>query len=144
MSHLDEVDCPRPVPLPGAHTSELLLDLEQGCEQRRRGQRGVDSHRRVQESGLVEEADGIGFAKRRNGDDVDLRALPEELYRARQRRRPVAEIRSEPYVSAPHNPTLNGSAIRGPTVHVQLRAMRIVPVVAVATLAAAFPVVEAD
>ena len=64
-----EVDRPRPVALARARRAELLLDLEQGGEERRRRQGGVERDRRVEEPGLVEEPHRIGLAERRDRDD---------------------------------------------------------------------------
>ena len=122
---------------PVAHPPELPLDLEQRREERRRRQGGLDRDRRVEEPGLVEVADRVGLAERRHADDVDLRALAEELDRARQRRRPVAEIRSEPYVGARHHGNLKHALQPAGERCTYNSAMRISPVVVAAALVAA-------
>ena len=108
-----EVDGSRAVPRPRAHPPELPLDLEQRREEGRRSQRGIDRDRCIEKSRLVEKPHGIGLPERRHRDDVDLRTLVEELDRACQRRRPVTEVRSEPYVGTTHNPTLNATCPSG-------------------------------
>ena len=110
-----EVDGARPVPRPLADPAELAFDLEQRREERSGRQGRLHRHRGVEEPWLVEVADGIGLPERRHSDDIDLRPFGKELDRARQRRRPVAEIRSEPDVRARHHaPRAGGARLRPP------------------------------
>ena len=116
-----EVDRPWPVPRPVARPAELALDVEQHDEELFRSERGLDRDRGVEEPRLVEVADGIGLAEQRDGDDVDPLLLAEQLYRARERGAPVAEVRSEPHVGTTHNPSLNTPYIQLPARSVQLK-----------------------
>ena len=142
-----EVDGPRPVARPLARSTELVLDGEQHREERLRLEGGLDSDRGVEKLRLVEVADRHGLVERRDCDDVDSRALSEQLDRARQGGAPVAEVRSEPHVGATHNPTLNTSYIHGREMYVQLTTMRIntslAAITALAAVLAVSPTAEA-
>src|SRR4051794_39469760 len=93
-----EVDRTRAVARPFADPSELALDVEQRREKLCRCERRLERHGRVEELRLVEVADRIGLPECRYRDDVDARPRVEQVDRTLERRRTIAEIRSEPYV----------------------------------------------
>ena len=93
-----EVDRARAEARAVACASELALHVEQAVEQRAWLERGLEPGGAVEEARLVEVADRIGLAERRDGDDV----LAEQLERAAERRLPVAEVRAKPYPGTRH------------------------------------------
>ena len=123
-----EVDRPRPVARPRRASGRARA-------RPRAARRGAPAGRsevsiataRVEEPRLVEIADGIGLAKRRDGDDLDPGRSPSSSSARASVARPVAEVRPEPHVGTPHNPTLNTSYIRGPAQARTTQAMRALP-----------------
>ena len=122
-----EVHGARAVPWPLARPAELTLDLEQRGEQLLRLEQRLDCGCRIEKERLVEVPDRVRLPEGRDRHDLDLRLLAEKLERAGKRGSPVAQIRSEPHVGTPHNPTLNTIAIQSGAEHVQLITMRLLP-----------------
>src|SRR5437016_5848253 len=87
-----EVERPRAAGKPLAAAPELALDAQEQLQERARRQGRLHRSRAVEEAGLINDrADGVGFAERRDGDDLDSRLGCEALDRCTERSLPVAE-----------------------------------------------------
>jgi subtilisin family serine protease len=91
-----EIDRPRAVPPPLPHTAQRLLDLQKHVEQRDGRKRRLDPHRRIEERRLLEEADGIGLAKRRDTVQRHSRQRREGSECGVDRPLPCTEVRTDP------------------------------------------------
>ena len=85
-----------------AHAAEHPFDLEQEIEELPRRARRVHRDRPVQEGRLVDDADGLGLAKLRDGKHGDAVGLTEELHRSEKRPLALPEIGAEPDVRNRH------------------------------------------
>ena len=81
---------------PDTLTAEAALDREQPLEQLAGAQRRLDGRGAVQEARLVEVADRIGQAQRRDADDLDALLLAQQFHSGGDLRLAVAQVGAEP------------------------------------------------
>src|SRR5205807_8724362 len=96
-----EVDRAR-APELGSHSAEPALDREDAVENLMGTQACGDSYRSVEEARLLDRADRLRVAERRDRDDVDPRLGPEQLDRSLQVGLTISQVRADTHESVRH------------------------------------------
>ena len=98
VAEQQEVEVERAGPASGnaeTVTAEVPLDVEQRVEELPRCQLRLELDGAVEETGLVDVADGLGVTKARNAHNVRVWHVPQAPDRRSQRALPVAQVRAE-------------------------------------------------
>jgi subtilisin family serine protease len=97
-----QVDRPWAVPLAAPDASKLLLDHQQALQEWAWSELRRQPDGRVEETRLVDDADGIGLADRGHSLDLQLGIAGEKRKRVADRRVALAEIRTDADVGSGH------------------------------------------